>query len=59
MDVFTNTKTTKKILIVLVVLILFNFCCPKVVRAGDTLDWIVIGVGNLFFRNSTWSSKDF
>ena len=49
MDVFKNTKKFKKIIIVLLIMILFNFCYPKVVRAGDTLDWILVGAESLFF----------
>ena len=35
MDVFTNTKKMKKLIIVLVCILLFNFCCPNIVRAGE------------------------
>lgn len=49
MDVFTNTKKLKKIIIILVFLILFNFCCPKIVKAGSIGNWILIGVADLFY----------
>ena len=34
MNVFTKNKIAKKFIIILVLLILFNFSCPKTVRAG-------------------------
>lgn len=51
MDVFTNTNKFKKIVIVLVFLILFNFCCPKRVNASiaGILDSILVGVAEVFF----------
>lgn len=49
MDVFKNTKKFKKIIMVLLIMILFNFCCPKIVRAGDTVDYIFIGIETIFF----------
>lgn len=49
MDVFNNTNKMKKLMIVLVLLILFNFCCPKVVRAGDVLNSVYISITTLFF----------
>lgn len=49
MDVFTNTKKSKKIIIVLVILILFNFACPKIVKAGDMVNNIYIALATVFF----------
>lgn len=49
MKFFTNKNITKKLIIVLVFLTLFNFCYPKTVKAGDTVDYIIVGAGNLFF----------
>ena len=49
MKFFTNKNITKKLIIVLAFLTLFNFCYPKTVKAGDTVDYIIVGAGNLFF----------
>lgn len=45
MNTFTNSKKTKKFILVLVLLILFNFCCPKPVKAFD----IWGGIASIFF----------
>lgn len=49
MNVFSNTKKFKKLIIVLVFLILFNFCFPQTVKAGDIVNNIVLGTARLFF----------
>lgn len=49
MDVFTNTKKFKKIFIILIFLILFNFACPKNVRAASIVNSGLIIVEQLFF----------
>ena len=49
MDVFTNTNKFKKIVIVLVFLILFNFCCPSIIKAGDLKNATYITIASLFF----------
>ena len=49
MNVFTNTKKFKKLIIVLVFLLLFNFCYPNTVKAGEIKDNILVGAGELFY----------
>ena len=51
MDVFTNTKKSKKIFIVLILLLLFNFSCPKTIKAAgwDVDERIIVTIEKLFF----------
>lgn len=43
-------KHTKKIILVIVIIMLFNFCCPKVVRAGtDVMEKAFKLLVELFF----------
>lgn len=48
MNMYTNTKKSKKFILILVLLMLFNFMCPKHVNAGIGED-IAEGVSGLFF----------
>lgn len=48
MNIITNTKKTKKFILILVVLLLFNFCCPKTVNA-DLGDDIVAAPAKIFW----------
>ena len=52
MNVFRNTKTGKKLILVMVLLILFNFCYPKKVNAGlidDVKNAIISAPCRIFF----------
>lgn len=49
MNVFTSNKIVKKLIIALVVLILFNFCYPKNVKAGLNMDDIVAAPALIFW----------
>ena len=50
MDAFINTKKSKKIFIILILIMLFNFSCPKVVKADvDADERIFIAIESLFF----------
>ena len=51
MDVFINTKKSKKIFIVLILLLLFNFTCPKPTKAAgwDIDERIIVTIEKLFF----------
>lgn len=70
MNIFTNSGKTKKFILILVVLLLFNFCFPKTVKAGwidDLLDHIAalparivwwIEEGILILLNDIFSDSD-
>ena len=47
--IFSRTIMTNGIGYYIAFLTLFNFCYPKTVKAGDTVDYIIVGAGNLFF----------
>jgi len=49
MNIFTNNKTTKKIIIVLVAFILINFCYPQNVHAAFEMEDIVAAPAKMFW----------
>ena len=49
MNTFKYSKTGKKFIIALVVLVLFNFCYPKDVKAWNFIDDIVAAPAKIFW----------
>jgi len=53
MNMYTNTKKSKKFILVLVLLILFSFCYPKNVKAALGLDDFIALPANIFYMLET------
>ena len=54
MNIFTNSGKTKKFILILVVLLLFNFCFPKTVKAAGWFDDLLDHIAALPARIVWW-----